>query len=341
MTGIMSRRRINQQQTSRVKERQHRYLNSLEDTEQHPVQQGLVIAHYGKRVDVRADDGTLVPCRLRQNLGILVVGDRVVWQFDLKQHGVVIAVEPRRTLLAQQAERGETKALAANIDQIFVVVAPIPNPNSYLLDRYLVAAQALQIPVVIVMNKKDLYQDDKELRQHIKTFIKVYQQAGYDVIETSTQRAKSMSTLLKRAKDKVSVFVGQSGVGKSSLLSCLLPNEKIVCADNAYSMHGTHTTTTSRWYDLPQGGAVIDSPGVRYFSLRRIKPEQLANCFLEFQPYLSQCQFRNCRHLQEPNCAVTNAVQAGKINFDRWQNYQKLLMEALSSPSYGRGAPKD
>ncbi len=321
----MSRRRINQQQSTRVQKRQQRYLKSAEHTEQQTAEQGLVIAHYGKRVDVRDANGTVVACRLRQHLGALVVGDQVIWQFDVKQHGVVVAVEPRHTLLAQETERGETKPLAANIDQIFVVVAPIPNPNSYLLDRYLIAAEALHIPVTIVMNKKDLWHSDKELKKLVKAFIDIYKKAGYQVIETSTQLTKSMNTLLEQAKNKVSVFVGQSGVGKSSLLSTLLPTENIICADNAASLHGTHTTTTSRWYDLPQGGAVIDSPGVRHFSLWKIKPDELAKCFIEFQPFLAQCQFRNCRHLQEPNCAITQAVADGKISEDRWQSYQKLL----------------
>ena len=291
-----------------------------------PERPGLVIANFGAAVELTGDDGTTYRCRLRQNLETLVPGDRVIWQqLGRQQEGVVIAIEPRETLLARPDPRGELRPLAANIDQILVVAAPRPVYSTDLIDQYLVAAESSGIHPLIVMNKVDLLTRGEE-KAALERDLERYRQLGYQTLWASTRTAHGLDALGAALRDKVSVFVGQSGVGKSSLVQRLLPEQTVRVGElMERSGLGRHTTSASRYYRLPGGGAIIDSPGVREFALWHMEPQALARGFIEFRQYLGRCRFRDCRHRNEPGCALQEAVKNGEISAERLDSYHRMV----------------
>lgn len=285
-------------------------------------QEGLVIANYGATLDIESQEGRKVRCQLRQNLPLLVVGDRVVWQ-AAGEAGVVTALLERRSQLARPDLHGEMKALAANIDQILVVAAPAPIYSPDLINQYLAAAELTGISPLLVFNKIDLI--DEQNRNEVDALLSIYRRIGYQVITASTKREHGLDTLITELKGHTSVFVGQSGVGKSSLVQALLPEARISVGElSAQSGLGQHTTSTARLYHLPTGGQIIDSPGVREFRLWPMSRQELARGFVEFLPFLGHCKFRDCTHQHEPGCALLEAVAKGEISPLRLESYQKI-----------------
>lgn len=332
LNHYMSKRKINQQQARRIQALQAKKLakaqqatNTLSDELLGPPQSGLLIARYGKQLEVEAENGEIYQCYSRQNLFDLVVGDRVVWQAGPNYTGVIVACLPRHSLLARATYRQEHKPIAANVDQILLVIAPEPIPTTLLLDSYIVAAEYTDIPLTIVVNKIDLlFQQAPELQALLNS----YQALGYQVLLTSTLTSAGLMELKTLLIDKTSVLVGQSGVGKSSLIAQLLPDTDIAIGKLAGNTKlGAHTTSAARLYRLPSGGNIIDSPGIREFALGSLTPEQIANGFIEFRPFLGKCRFSNCKHLQEPNCSLQQAVMKQHIAASRLVNYQRLITE--------------
>lgn len=307
-----------------------------------PEQAGLVIAHYGTQVEIEGirhepdqhdADSQSNPapcggqryqkrCHLRANLGSLVTGDQVIWR-DADPMGVVVAVQERHSALSRPDPHGDMKTVAANIDNILVVIAPFPKPHSYLVDRYLVAAEAIDIKPVIVLNKLDLVDDSN---QHIiDELLALYRRLGYEVIEASTTLGNGLDTLTGFLKDKTTVFVGQSGVGKSSLINQLLPGQNLrVGALSESTLKGTHTTTTAQLFHFPLGGQLIDSPGIREFGLWHMDEATILEGFVELRPFIGHCKFRNCQHRQEPQCAILAAYERGDICERRMSSYITL-----------------
>lgn len=285
-------------------------------------QEGLVIANFGATLELETTAGTTVRCQLRQNLPLIVVGDRVVWQ-SAGEGGVVIALQERRSRLARPDAQGELKAVAANLDQVLVVAAPAPVYSADLINQYLAAAELTGIAPLLVFNKIDLI--DEQNREEVDALLAIYRDIGYPVLTASTKQQHGLDDLIEQLKEKTSVFVGQSGVGKSSLVKCLLPKEAINVGElSAQSGLGQHTTSTARLYHLPSGGHIIDSPGVREFRLWPMSRLALAEGFVEFRPFLGQCKFRDCRHEHEPGCALREAVERGDISAQRLQSYLKI-----------------
>lgn len=285
---------------------------------------GQVVAYHGKYADVKK--GRVVfHCKLRQNLGNIVVGDQVIFQIRQKNNseekiGVITAIENRKSKIWRMDERKQEKLIAANVDQIYIVMAPTPEPSWLLLDSYLAAAQYLDIKAVIVFNKIDLVQKDFEKK------LEVYDKLNIPYLMTSVLIQQGIDKLTSSMINHCSIFVGQSGVGKSSLIKQLLPEESIEIGDlHEASKLGTHTTSTSKLYDLPKGGKLIDSPGIREFSLWPMTGLELSKAFVEFEPYQKLCKFRDCTHKHEPDCAIQIAVSEGKIAFSRLQNYHILV----------------
>lgn len=331
----MSKRKLTRRQAWRIQKIQEERLQRAqrkavapEVLEQEVLgveQLGLVVANHGTSVEVEAATGARYRCRLRQNLPLLVPGDRVIWQ-DIPQEetGVVVALQTRRSLLARPDAHGALRPLAANIDQILVVTAPRPIYSTDLIDQYLVAAESTGIRPVIVFNKTDLLAGTGE-RALIEADLARYQAIGYEIIHASTISQHGLDRLGYMLQDKVSVFVGQSGVGKSSLVAALLPQAEVrVGALMEGSGLGRHTTSTARYYHLPGGGAIIDSPGVREFQLWPMDRMTLAQGFVEFRPFLGTCRFRDCRHREEPGCALHLAMAEGRISPQRLASYQRL-----------------
>lgn len=312
----MSKRRISKQQSTRIAQIQANYQNS-DSTDNEQCQQGLVITRFGKLAEIEDNDGNRRNCAIRSNIDSLVAGDRVIWQTQGDNQGVILSRFERTTAL----HRNEKKVVAANISQLVIVVAAKPLLSWTLLDTYLVWAHKLALKPLIVLNKMDLPGDEIK-----KTLNETYRPLGYNIVFTSKEDTASYLNLQQQLQNEVNVFVGQSGVGKSSLIAALLPHEKTIAiaAISTISELGCHTTSHSRFYHLPSGGALIDSPGVREFAIGHMTRAEIIQGFPEFRLRTNDCKFRNCDHIKDPGCAIVKAVDTGECSRLRYQNLLTL-----------------
>jgi len=298
------------------------------------IKNGQVVVSYGAKQDVEDETGKVVRCSSRRKFGAVVCGDQVTWQPTHDNEGIIAEVLPRTTLLARPDDIGRDKPIAANISRIIIVctvkalVDETYHLHHNLIDRYIVAAESLNITPVIVLNKYDLLSESEldKLNQDMQP----YRNIGYQMIYTSTKQERGLEQLTQQLQDQTSVFVGESGVGKSSIIRRLLlgdvsDHEIRVGEVSASSGKGKHTTTSTTLYHLNSGGDLIDSPGVREFGLSKIEPTMLAFNFIEFRPYTNQCKFNNCIHKSEPQCAVKQAIKDGEIDQRRYDNYLAIL----------------
>ena len=333
----MAKRNLNRRQRWRIEkiqqERRDRAQRKAERA--HPTaadlgeeQEGTVVAHFGGQVLVEAGDGAPTRCHFRANLEQLVVGDRVIWQAPRSEgDGVVTAVMPRATVLKRPDNYGNLKPVAANLDRLLVVFAPRPEPSSALLDRYLVAAELSGIPATLVLNKADLVAPDNA--DAVARLVALYQDLGYPVLQVSATSRDGLADLSDDLSDGLTggtvAFVGQSGVGKSSLVNALLPEAELaVGALSDVSGLGQHTTTTARLFHLEGGGHLIDSPGIREFGLWHIDEDELLRGYRELAALAGHCRFRNCTHRHEPGCALREAADAGRISAERLNNFFQI-----------------
>ncbi|WP_341582413.1 small ribosomal subunit biogenesis GTPase RsgA [Marinobacter metalliresistant] len=347
----MAKRRLNKQQQFRIKRvqeeraaraaRKERKVQEQADAgELGPEQEGLVIAHYGQQLDVEAlegeQTGDVVRCFVRTNIDSLVTGDKVVWRPGQNETGVIVARCERQNLLQRPDNFGALKPVAANIDHIILVIAPEPEPHDNLIDRYLVAAEITDIPAVILLNKTDLLTNRN--RQSIDALLVRYEALGYEVVRTSAAESgdQPSSEVEALVKDQTSVFVGQSGVGKSSIIQTLMPGEAIrVGAVSESTGKGVHTTTTAKLFHLPMGGDLIDSPGIREFGLWHMTPQEVEHGFREIRDVIGNCKFRNCRHMGDPGCAIDAAADQGKISPQRLKSFHRILQDMSEQQARG------
>ncbi|MBD2811318.1 small ribosomal subunit biogenesis GTPase RsgA [Xenorhabdus sp. Vera] len=335
----MAKNKLSKGQQRRVQANHQRRLNKAEsnkpemdDSQFGEPQEGLVISRFGQHADIEADDASIQRCNIRRTIRSLVTGDRVVWrpalqlQSDVKVNGIVEAVHERTSVLTRPDYYDGIKPIASNINQIVIVSAILPELSLNIIDRYLVACETLNIEPLIVLNKIDLL--DAESRDWVNSVMDIYRHIGYRVLEVSSYTGEGIPELISLLADKISIFAGQSGVGKSSLLNTLLPDNAENILVNEVSDNsglGQHTTTTARLYHFPLGGDVIDSPGVREFGLWHLTPEQITQGFIEFHQYLGKCKFRDCKHQDDPGCALREALDRGDIAEERFENYQRIL----------------
>jgi len=320
--------KIQEERAARAAKREERALEVLEGGDLGPEQTGLVIAHFGVQVEVEADDGQeagqVFRCHLRANLPALVTGDRVVWRAGNQGIGVIVAQLPRSTELCRPDSRGQLKPVAANVDLIVIVFAPAPEPHANLIDRYLVAAEHAGIRPLLLLNKADLIDDDNA--PALNALLAVYRQLGYPLLEVSAHHGNGMEQLQAMLDGHISVFVGQSGVGKSSLVNSLLPDVQTRVGElSEWSGQGQHTTTTARLYHFPGGGELIDSPGIREFGLVHVSRDDVEAGFIEFTDLLGTCRFRDCKHDREPGCALLKALEDGRIQQQRMNSYRSII----------------
>ncbi|MEH6543287.1 MAG: small ribosomal subunit biogenesis GTPase RsgA [Porticoccaceae bacterium] len=315
----MSKRNLTLQQQRRISEK--RLRETIDPAEQLPADEqlgveqiGAVYARYGQQADIINPEQPTAPpkrCYLRANLGSPVAGDRVVWR-DGTPYGVVTALMPRHSVLERPDHNNQPRPVAANIDLVCVVIAPEPEPHGNLIDRFLVAARLHDLEAILVVNKTDL---DTPHSDELDSLIELYRKLGYEVYPVSAKTGTGIPELTARLHDNYAILAGQSGVGKSSLINHLFPNiDARVGELSTQKRKGKHTTTASHLYLLPEGGGVIDSPGIREFGLGHLPSNNLIEGFVELRPLLGQCQFRDCSHTQEPRCAIIAALERGEVD---------------------------
>ena len=311
----MAKRRLSEQQKNRIQAAQLEVSASAEH------QHGTVVSHQGGRILVELESGTSVDCKIKSNLGTIVCGDRVAIETTTSQEHRVLAILSRDNLLQRIDGFGQVRAVAANLNQLFVCLAVSPEPNLFLLDQYLLSAEQQHIEACILLNKIDLLTgvDDPFKLESI------YGSLGYKLVTTSVKTGQGMEEFTALLPDQVSVLSGVSGVGKSSLTKWLLPDVEIKIASiSEANEEGRHTTRASRLYHLPSGGDLIDTPGIRGFNPFVDTDGLLAHGFREISETAVNCRFHNCLHLNEPKCAVTEAVESGQIAKSRYLSYVKM-----------------
>nr|WP_283163533.1 small ribosomal subunit biogenesis GTPase RsgA [Brenneria tiliae] len=321
-------RRVSANHQRRLKHSESKIV--WEDSQLGEAQEGIIISRFGMHADVEAANGVVHRCNIRRTIKSLVTGDRVVWRAGNETlsgiSGIVEAVHPRRSVLTRPDFYDGVKPIAANIDQIVIVSAILPELSLNIIDRYLVACETLEVEPLIVLNKIDLLDD--EARRFVDGLMDIYRALNYPVIMVSSHTQQGIIELEQALTGRISIFAGQSGVGKSSLLNALLALEEERILVNEVSDNsglGQHTTTAARLYHFPHGGDVIDSPGVREFGLWHLDPDQITQGFIEFRQYIGSCKFRDCRHENDPGCAINAALERGEIAAERFDNYHRIL----------------
>lgn len=299
---------------------------------------GVVVKSTGGWYEVRADNAQIYPCRLRgkfriqgiKNTNPVVVGDHVSLILEKDGSGFITEIEKRKNYIDRKSTKLSkiSHLIAANIDMAFLVVT-IRNPRTSLgfIDRFLVAAEGFRIPVTLVINKMDLY-NESDLVQ-VEQWTSLYKNIGYDVIYASVLENRGIDLIADKMKGMVSLFSGHSGVGKSAIINAIDPSLNLKIGEIS-SCHekGKHTTTFAEMYDLQNGASIIDTPGLKEFGLIQYSKEEIRDFFPEIRDYNNKCRFNNCLHLHEPDCEVVKAVNEGRIASSRYENYLSIILDS-------------
>ena len=297
--------------------------------------EGLVTKSTGSWYQVQTDDGQKFDCRIKgifRTKGItttnpIAVGDRVEFEMEPEQGtGVITKLHPRKNYIIRKSINLSKQAqiIAANLDQaLLIVTLASPRTSLGFIDRFLVTAEAYDIPAALVFNKLDLFSD--EGLEILAGYQSIYENIGYPCYEVSALEGTNVDEITEIIKDKVTLFSGHSGVGKSSLINSLLPELRLRTNEiSEWHDKGMHTTTFAEMFELPQGGYIIDTPGIRELGVIDIEKNELSHFFPEMRARLNQCRFNSCRHINEPGCAVIKAVQEGEIELSRYESYLSI-----------------
>lgn len=300
-------------------------LESSSPSELSPRILGQIVAAFGRQYLVEIKSGEILSCVTRGKKSGAVCGDQVKVQYTTVGQGVIETILPRSALMYRSNAFRE-KLIAANITQIVIVLAAVPSFSEELVNRCLIAAENQSIKALIVLNKSDLIEPTRAAA----TSLSLYRELGYKLIQLSAK--KDAAPLLPYLQGHSSVLVGQSGMGKSTIINNLIPTADRATAEISIALGaGRHTTTHARLYHLDKNSHVIDSPGMQEFGLHHISNTSLAWGFIEFHPYIGQCKFRDCLHISEPGCALERAVQERKIDIRRLGFYRKLINSRINT----------
>lgn len=296
---------------------------------------GLVIKNTGSWYVVKTDDGQQIECKIKGNFRLkgirstnpVAVGDRVQIVPNAEGTAFITAIDDRKNYIIRRASNlsKQSHIIAANVDQcMLVVTVNYPETSTIFIDRFLASAEAYRIPVQIVFNKTDRYSDD-ELR-YLDALIHLYTHIGYACHKVSALNGDGLAALRTSLAEKVTLFSGHSGVGKSTLLNAILPGQQVRTGEISTSHNkGMHTTTFSAMYPLPEGGYIIDTPGIKGFGTFDMEDEEVGHYFKEIFQFSAQCKYRNCTHRHEPGCAVREAVEKHYISESRYASYLSIL----------------
>jgi len=288
---------------------------------------GTVLASFGRSVLVQAGDD-FVRCGLKGRKLRVVCGDRVAWGYPPSADGPSVeSIEPRRNLIERIDARGRPEPVAANVDRLAIVAAPQPDPDWFLVDRYWAGAALKDLDALVIVNKEDLG------TAGIEAQLDEYRKLNLECIEVSAHTREGIAALAQMLAGRVNMLVGQSGVGKSSLVNALAPAAEAQTAELTRDAEGRHTTTTARWYQVAPNSAIVDAPGVRDFAPPAHLVRAAERGFVEIHALSAQCRFKDCRHMEEPGCAVRTAVINQKISARRYESYRRLfrLYQKLAS----------
>lgn len=346
----MNKRKLSRQQRTRIAAKQQQQIRADSGSigTSYDKCNGRVVSHFGQQLDVEAlssaratitapaepgkgSDRRIVRCFQRANLPELVTGDYVVFEYEDDDTGVIVASAERRNVFTRPGFGGKIKPVAANLDVVLVVIAPLPQAFGNLVDRYLVAISTLGLQSMLVLNKEDLLSENDP--ESVNALLSLYAELGYPVFKVSARTGKGIAELESSLANKTTVLVGQSGVGKSSLLNRLAGlddgssqfdelAETGALSQGKYK--GTHTTTTARLFHLLHCD-LIDSPGIREFDLGHVSRADVIAGFPEIAEYALHCKFRDCSHSSEPGCAVLAAAEKGLIREERMLSLRQIL----------------
>ena len=299
---------------------------------------GVVVKSTGSWYQVKTQEGDFIKCRIKGKFRLegikhtnpIAVGDFVEYEIEdnnQQNTAVIHKIHDRKNYIIRKSSNlsKQTHIIASNIDQALLVAALIqPQTSLGFIDRFIMTAEAYHIPTIVIFNKADLY--DGPLEDILQETMSIYKNIGYTCIETSVFSGKNTDKLKSILKDKTTLVAGHSGVGKSSLLNHISPGLNLKTGDiSNFSQKGIHTTTFAEMFDLSFGGCIIDTPGIKEFGIVDFNESEISHYFKEMNPYITQCRFNNCKHLNEPGCAVKEAVENGSIRHERYASYINIL----------------
>lgn len=299
--------------------------------------QGLVIKNTGSWYTVKTDDGATVDCKIKGNFRLkgirstnpVAVGDHVEIVRNQEGTAFITNICDRRNYIIRKSQNlsKQSHIIAANVDQAFLLVTVNhPQTSTIFIDRFLATAEAYSVPVVLVFNKSDILSDEE--RHYQEMMMTLYRTIGYECVAISAATGAGAETLLPMLKDKITLLSGNSGVGKSTLINRILPGANLRTAEISDAHNtGMHTTTFSEMLQLPGGGYIIDTPGIKGFGTFNIEPEELTSYFKDIFHFSKNCRFSNCTHTHEPGCAVLRAVEEHYIAESRYQSYLSMLTD--------------
>ncbi|MCH8555226.1 MAG: ribosome small subunit-dependent GTPase A [Schleiferiaceae bacterium] len=316
------------------------------------IETGRVYKSTGSWYWVKDAKGDFLTCRMKGKVRLsgskstnpVAVGDLVSFELEPgTENGIITAIQERKNHLVRKSVNlsKQTHVIAANLDQSILVITLVDPPTSFgFVDRFLATSEAYNVPTILVYNKMDLYQSDKDWMR-LAEFMDTYASAGYQQLQVSAQDGVGMEELRALLTDKVTLFSGHSGVGKSTLINTIQPGMGLRTKEiSGYHKKGQHTTTFAEMFDLVSGGQIIDTPGIKGFGLVDMDKEEIASYFPEIFKISSQCKFNNCLHLNEPGCAVKAAFESGDISPNRFISYTNILQgleddDTYRKPIYG------